>query len=127
MVTGLPSSGIEMEVFSVRRERSVARSVPVRLPPEVWRVDDSVGAGNGGLTPIALANRFWESRDSQEPKICDFQEHVFWGAEGRNVMINKYWLGSYRDRPGTGREGAEVESDNEHGCRPDSVELPNLQ
>ena len=54
MVTGLPSSGIEYDVLSVRREMSVARSVPVVLPPVVSTMD-SVGAGNSGLresTPI---------------------------------------------------------------------------
>lgn len=48
MVTGLPSSGMEYEVLSVRREMSVARSVAVALPPVVSTMD-SVGAGKIGL------------------------------------------------------------------------------
>lgn len=44
---GLPSSGIEYDVLSVRREMSVARSVPVALSPVSMM--DSVGAGRIGL------------------------------------------------------------------------------
>lgn len=47
MVTGLPSSGMEYEVLSVRRDMSVARSVPVMLP--LVSTMDSVGAGKIGL------------------------------------------------------------------------------
>lgn len=56
MITGLPSSGIEYDVLSVRREMSVAKSVPVALPPVVSTID-SVGAGKIGLrvsTPISV-------------------------------------------------------------------------
>ena len=56
MVTGLPSSGIETEVWSVRRETSVAMSVGVASPPDGCSVEDSVGAGSGGRfvsTPIS--------------------------------------------------------------------------
>ena len=49
IVTGLPSSGTEYEVLSVRRETSVARSSPrvVSLSMEL-RTEGSVGAGKGG-------------------------------------------------------------------------------
>lgn len=52
---GLPSSGIEYDVLSVRREMSVARSVPVALSPVSMM--DSVGAGRIGLwvlTPMMV-------------------------------------------------------------------------
>lgn len=65
MVTGLPSSGIEYEVRSVRRETSVARSASSPLPPDVCKVEDSVGAGKGGLrvsTPIAMIERVLASK-----------------------------------------------------------------
>jgi hypothetical protein len=55
-VMGLPSSGIEYDVLSVRREMSVARSVPVALSPVVSMMD-SVGAGRIGLrvlTPMMV-------------------------------------------------------------------------
>lgn len=41
----------------MRRETSVARSASSPLPPDVCKVEDSVGAGKGGLrvsTPIAM-------------------------------------------------------------------------
>lgn len=46
---GLPSSGIEYDVLSVRREMSVARSVPVVLSAGLVSTRDSVGAGRIGL------------------------------------------------------------------------------
>lgn len=50
IVTGLPSSGMEYDVLSVRRDTSVAKSVPVTLPPVVVvSTIDSVGAGKIGL------------------------------------------------------------------------------
>jgi len=60
IVSGLPSSGMEYEVRSVRRDMSVARSVGAKtLPLSVQ--DTSVGAGKGGLLvsgiPIVLAQR----------------------------------------------------------------------
>lgn len=59
----------------MRRETSVARSASVPLPPEVCKVEDSVGAGNGGLTPIATVepagtlsggwSDYWSSMDGE--------------------------------------------------------------
>lgn len=54
MVMGLPSSGIEYEVRSVLRDRSVARSVSLSM-----ELGSSVGAGRGGFrvsTPIVVAD-----------------------------------------------------------------------
>ena len=53
---------------SVRRETSVARSASSPLPPDVCKVDDSVGAGKGGLrvsTPIAMIGRILTSNGTK--------------------------------------------------------------
>lgn len=54
MVTGLPSSGIEYEVRSVLRDKSVAKSVAAISSPEFCNVVDSVGAGNGGFLRLSM-------------------------------------------------------------------------
>lgn len=69
---GLPSSGIEYDVLSVRREMSVARSVPVVLSPGVVVVStrDSVGAGRIGLrvsTPMVETGFLPSVRQSHAP------------------------------------------------------------
>lgn len=59
---GLPSSGIEYDVLSVRREMSVARSVPVVLSPVSMM--DSVGAGRIGLRVSTPIMERWSSVQS---------------------------------------------------------------
>ena len=57
---------------SVRRERSVARSASSPLPPEVCKVDDSVGAGKGGLrvsTPIAMIQPVLSSEGGKKDEL----------------------------------------------------------
>ena len=60
-VIGLPSSGIEYEVRSVRLEIFVARSVCISSP-DGCNIVDSVGAGRGIFlpTPIAVLNNYRE-------------------------------------------------------------------
>lgn len=52
----------------MRRETSVARSASSPLPPDVCKVEDSVGAGKGGFrisTPIADFSRVLTSKGKQ--------------------------------------------------------------
>lgn len=83
---GLPSSGIEYDVLSVRREMSVARSVPVVLSPGFVSTRDSVGAGRIGLrvsTPI-VETGFLQSdnRMLQMERLDDYDGTVERQREG---------------------------------------------
>jgi hypothetical protein len=119
-VTGLPSSGIEYDVLSVRREMSVARSVPVVLSPV--SMIDSVGAGRIGLrvsTPImerrpsiqshALSRLRWDQKGTVVGSRCSVLGTI-WGGENEveQRYLDNYWeFLAYQRRPTENSGGEE--------------------